>query len=105
MQSAGHVFGEQCLYDPETGQLLSGSFVDYIMPRADLVQDFRVLDHSVPSPNNVLGAKGAGEAGTTGALPACMSAVLDALRPAGVRHFDLPATPARVWEALRNARG
>jgi carbon-monoxide dehydrogenase large subunit len=103
MQSAGHVFGEQCLYDPESGQLLTGSFMDYIMPRADLVQDFRLLDHSAPSPNNILGAKGAGEAGTTGALPACMSAVLDALRPAGVKHFDLPATPGRVWEALQQA--
>lgn len=101
MQSAGHVFGEQCIYDPETGQMLSGSFMDYIMPRADLIQDFRVLDHSVPSPNNVLGAKGAGEAGTTGGLPACVSALLDALRPAGVKHFDLPATPLRIWEALR----
>ena len=104
MQGAGHVFGEQCVYDEDTGQMLSGSFSDYIMPRADLVQDFRVHDHSVPSPNNVLGAKGAGEAGTTGALPACLSAVLDALRPAGVKHFDLPATPLRVWEALRQAR-
>ena len=104
MQSAGHVFGEQCVYDPETGQLLTGSFMDYSMPRADLVQDFRILDHSVPTPNNILGAKGAGEAGTTGGLPACMSAVLDALRPAGVKHFDMPATPGRVWAALRQAR-
>jgi len=104
MQSAGHVFGEQCIYDSETGQLVTGSFMDYTMPRADLVQEFRVVDHSVPTPNNILGAKGAGEAGTTGALPACVSAVLDALRPAGVRHFDLPASPARVWEVLRQAR-
>ncbi len=104
MQSAGHVFGEQCVYDPETGQMLSGSFMDYIMPRAELVQDFRVRDHCVPSPNNILGAKGAGEAGTTGGLPACVSAVLDALRPAGVKHFDLPATPGRIWEALRQAK-
>ena len=105
MQSAGHVFGEQCLYDQDTGQLLTGSFMDYIMPRADLVKTFRVYDHSVPSGNNILGAKGAGEAGTTGGLPACISAVLDALRPAGVKHFDLPATPGRLWEALRQARG
>ena len=104
MQSAGHVFGEQCIYDPESGQMLTGSFMDYTMPRADLVQEFRVVDHSVPSPNNILGAKGAGEAGTTGGLPACVSAVLDALRPAGVTHFDLPASPARVWEALQRAK-
>ncbi|OGA02084.1 MAG: hypothetical protein A3H35_06210 [Betaproteobacteria bacterium RIFCSPLOWO2_02_FULL_62_17] len=103
MQSAGHVFGEQCVYDADTGQMLSGSFMDYVLPRADLMQAFRVLDHSVPSPNNVLGAKGAGEVGTTGGLPACMNAVLDALRPAGVAHFDLPATPSRIWEALRGS--
>ena len=104
MQSAGQVFGEHCVYDADTGQMLTGSFMDYVMPRADLVQDFRVLDHSVPSPNNVLGAKGAGEAGTTGGLPACMNAVLEALRPAGVTHFDLPATPSRLWDALRQVR-
>jgi carbon-monoxide dehydrogenase large subunit len=104
VQAAGQVFGEQCVYEAETGQLLSGSFMDYPMPRADLVRGFRVEDQSVPSPNNALGAKGAGEAGTTGGMAACMSAVLDALRPAGVRHFDMPATPGRVWEALRSAR-
>jgi aerobic carbon-monoxide dehydrogenase large subunit len=103
VQAAGHVFGEQCVYDMETGQMLSGSFMDYPMPRADLVRGFRVEDHSMPSPNNALGAKGAGEAGTTGGMAACMSAVLDALRPAGVKHFDMPATPGRVWEALRRA--
>jgi aerobic carbon-monoxide dehydrogenase large subunit len=104
MQSAGHVFGEQVVYDPASGQMLTGSFMDYTMPRADLVREFRVHDHSVPTPNNVLGAKGAGEAGTTGGLPACFSAVMDALRSAGVKHFDLPATPARVWAALRDAK-
>lgn len=100
VQAAGQVFGEQCLYDEQSGQMLSGSFMDYSLPRANMVHEFRVYDHSLPSPNNVLGAKGAGEAGTTGGMAACMSAVLDALRPAGVGHFDMPATPARVWEAL-----
>ncbi len=104
MQSAGHVFGEDCRYDPETGQLLAGSFMDYVMPRADLVREFRLADHSVPTPSNALGAKGAGEAGTTGALPTCMNAVMDALRSAGVTSFDMPATPGRLWEALRRAR-
>jgi aerobic carbon-monoxide dehydrogenase large subunit len=99
-QSAGQVFGEDCRYDAESGQLLTGSFMDYVMPRADLVQDFRTIDHSVPSPNNLLGAKGAGEAGTTGALPTCTNAVLDALRAAGAAPLDLPATPARLWAAL-----
>ena len=103
MQSAGHVFGENCHYDPETGQLLAGSFMDYVMPRADLVLDFRTSDHSDPTPSNLLGAKGAGEAGTTGALPTCMNAVVNALRAAGVEHFDMPATPARLWAAM-NAR-
>ncbi len=101
VQSAGHVFGERCLYDEVSGQMLSGSFMDYPMPRADLVREFRMRDCSIPSPNNALGAKGAGEAGTTGGLPACMSAVMDALRSAGVTEFDLPATPDRLWRALK----
>ncbi|OFZ99224.1 MAG: hypothetical protein A3H35_19405 [Betaproteobacteria bacterium RIFCSPLOWO2_02_FULL_62_17] len=101
VQSAGHVFGERCLYDADTGQLLTGSFMDYPMPRADLVREFRLIDLSIPSPNNALGAKGAGEVGTTGGLAACMSAVMDALRSAGVSAFDLPATPERLWRALQ----
>lgn len=104
VQSVGHVFGEQVVYEEETGQMLSGSFMDYTMPRAGCIGEFRLADHSVPSPNNALGAKGAGEAGTTGGLPTCMSAVLDALRSAGVKQFDMPATPGRVWAALQTAR-
>jgi carbon-monoxide dehydrogenase large subunit len=100
MQSAGHVFGEHCHYDVETGQLLAGSFMDYVMPRADLVREFRTADRSTPTPSNGLGAKGAGEAGTTGALPTCMNAVVDALRSTGVTSFDMPATPGRLWTAL-----
>jgi carbon-monoxide dehydrogenase large subunit len=104
MQSVGHVFGEDCRYDNDNGQLLAGSFMDYVMPRADAVRDFRTAEHVVPSPNNLLGAKGAGEAGTTGALPTCVNAVVDALRAAGVPAPDLPATPARVWDAIHRAR-
>ena len=100
LQGAGQVFGENCLYDTGNGQLLAGSFMDYPMPRADLVRNIRTLDHPIPSPGNMLGAKGAGEAGTTGAGAACMNAVLNALRSAGVAHFDMPATPARIWWAL-----
>jgi len=100
-QGAGQVFGENCLYDSQSGQLLSGSFMDYIMPRADLVPASRTLDHAVPSPMNGLGAKGAGEAGTTGAGAACLNAVVNALRSAGVEHFEMPATPARIWTALQ----
>jgi len=103
IQGMGQVMGEHCIYDA-TGQLLTGSFMDYIMPRAGMAPDIRLYDHSVPSPNNPLGVKGAGEAGTTGALPALALAVLDALNPLGVEHLDLPYTPARVWNAIRSAR-
>ena len=103
IQGMGQVTGEHCIYDA-TGQLLTGSFMDYTMPRAGIAPDIRLHDHSVPSPNNPLGVKGAGEAGTTGALPALALAVLDALHPLGVRHLDLPYTPARIWHAIRSAR-
>jgi carbon-monoxide dehydrogenase large subunit len=103
IQGMGQVMGEHCIYDA-AGQLLTGSFLDYTMPRAGIAPDIRLYDHSVPSPNNPLGVKGAGEAGTTGALPALALAVLDALRPLGVDHLDLPYTPARVWNAIRSAR-
>jgi carbon-monoxide dehydrogenase large subunit len=103
MQGAGQVFGENCLYDEGNGQLLAGSFMDYAMPRADLFLGIRTVDHVVPSPGNRLGAKGAGEAGTTGAGAACLNAVLNALRSAGVAHFDMPATPARLWLAMQQA--
>lgn len=102
MQGLGQVFGELCLYDAD-GQLLTGSFMDYALPRADLLQQFSIGDSCVPSPNNPLGVKGAGEAGTTGALPAAMNAVLDALRSAGATHLDMPASAARVWQALHEA--
>jgi carbon-monoxide dehydrogenase large subunit len=103
MQGAGQVFGENCLYDEENGQLVAGSFMDYVMPRADLFLGIHTVDHAVPSPGNMLGAKGAGEAGTTGAGAACMNAVVNALRSVGVAHFDMPATPARIWSAVRQA--
>jgi aerobic carbon-monoxide dehydrogenase large subunit len=98
-QGLGQVFGELCVYDAG-GQLLTGSFMDYAMPRADLLPRCSIGDCCVPSPNNPLGVKGAGEAGTTGALPAAMNAVLDALSPAGVTHLDMPASAQRVWRAL-----
>ena len=91
------------VYD-ESGQLLTGSFMDYAMPRAVLVNNLRVIEHPVPTQSNPLGAKGVGEAGVTGSLPALMNAVLDALRQAGVEEFDMPASPHRVWKALHAAR-
>ena len=102
-QGAGHIFLEQGVYDA-SGQLLTGSFMDYAMPRAGLVGGLTVTDHAVPTSTNPLGAKGVGEGGVTGSMPALMNAVVDALRAAGVRHFDMPATPKRVWEALQMAR-
>ena len=105
MQGAGHVFGEDCRYDPADGQLVTGSFMDYCMPRADLIPHIEMANRSVPTPTNPLGAKGVGEAGSTGAMVACFNAVMHALRSAGVSAFDIPATPARVWAALAAAKG
>jgi carbon-monoxide dehydrogenase large subunit len=99
LQGLGQVFGENCVYDAD-GQLISGSFMDYFMPRADLVPNATVLSVPIPSPTNQLGAKGVGEAGTVGALATAMNAVLDALRPAGVTHLEMPVSAHRVWSAL-----
>jgi carbon-monoxide dehydrogenase large subunit len=97
--SLGQVLFEQTVYD-ENGQLLTGEFMDYAMPRAADVPEY-ILGHTVtPSPTNVLGVKGVGEAGTIGATPAIANAVMDALAPFGVRHLDLPLTPERVWRAI-----
>jgi carbon-monoxide dehydrogenase large subunit len=102
-QGAGHILGEQAVFDA-SGQLLTGSFMDYPMPRAVLVNNLSVMDHPVPTQTNPLGAKGVGEAGVTGSMPCIMNAVLDALRQAGVTHFDMPASPQRVWRALQAAK-
>jgi aerobic carbon-monoxide dehydrogenase large subunit len=103
-QGVGQALMEQIVYDAESGQLLTGSFMDYAIPRADTLPDIAVESHPVPTKLNPLGAKGAGEAGTVGALPVVMNAVLDALAPLGVRDLDMPATPERVWRAIRDAR-
>jgi carbon-monoxide dehydrogenase large subunit len=104
VQGIGQALAEHCVYDHATGQLLTGSFMDYAMPRTDIVPSFELYDHSVPSPSNPLGVKGAGEAGTTGALPAVANAVIDALRPLGIHQLDFPFSPARVWAALQQAK-
>ncbi len=101
-QGAGHIFLEQGVYD-SAGQLLTGSFMDYAMPRAGLVGGLTVTDHAVPTATNPLGAKGVGEGGVTGSMPALMNAVMDALRSVGINQFDMPATPARLWQALQAA--
>jgi carbon-monoxide dehydrogenase large subunit len=102
-QGAGQALTELAVYDADSGQLLTGSFMDYAMPRPGDVQGLKLLEHPVPTTLNPLGAKGVGEAGVTGSLPALMNAVLDALRTAGVTRFEMPASPHRVWQALRRA--
>ena len=103
VQGVGQALLEETVYDNNLGQLLSGTFMDYAMPRADSVPSFSFTTHNVRCKANPLGIKGAGEAGAVGAPPAVINAVIDALyRKAGVRHIDMPATPRRVWEALRS---
>ena len=103
-QGLGQALMEQVVYDPDSGQLLSGSFMDYTMPRADTTCSIQVESNPVPTAQNPLGAKGAGEAGTVGALPAVMNAVLHALAPLDVRELDMPATSERIWQAMQRAR-
>jgi len=104
VQGVGQILMEQIAYDPESGQLLTASFMDYAMPRADDLCNISVGSHPVPTKLNPLGVKGAGEAGTVGAMPVVMNAIVDALAPLGVRSLDMPATPERVWRAIREAR-
>ncbi|MFN3891012.1 MAG: xanthine dehydrogenase family protein molybdopterin-binding subunit [Beijerinckiaceae bacterium] len=103
MQGLGQVMGEICVYDDTSGQMITGSFMDYFMPRADLLPPLAIFDRPIPSPNNPLGVKGVGEAGTTGAVPTVTNAIIDALRPLGVNDIALPATPANVWGMIKAA--
>ncbi|HVB34747.1 MAG TPA: xanthine dehydrogenase family protein molybdopterin-binding subunit [Patescibacteria group bacterium] len=103
-QGIGQALKEQIVYDPESGQLLSGSFMDYALPRAEDMPAFRLKLMEIPCKTNPLGVKGVAESGTIASTAAVMNAVLDALRPLGVKHLDMPATPARVWAALQAAR-
>lgn len=102
-QGLGQALGERILFEEGTGQLLSGSFTDYAMPHADELPMIEVQSNPVPAKTNALGIKGAGEAGTVGALPAVMSAVVDALSEYGIRHLDMPASPERVWRAIQDS--
>jgi carbon-monoxide dehydrogenase large subunit len=101
---AGQVFGEHVVYDRASGQLLSGSFSDYAMPRAGWVREISMSEHPVISKVNVLGAKGVGEAGCTASLSSLMTAALDAVRPLGIHHLDMPLTPGRMWQILNQAQ-
>jgi carbon-monoxide dehydrogenase large subunit len=103
MQGLGQVMGEICIYDETSGQMITGSFMDYFMPRADLLPPLAIFDRPIPSPNNPLGVKGVGEAGTTGAVPTVTNAIIDALRPLGINDIVLPATPHKVWGMINGA--
>ncbi|HEX9836040.1 MAG TPA: molybdopterin cofactor-binding domain-containing protein, partial [Alphaproteobacteria bacterium] len=103
-QGVGQALMEHVVYGADDGQVLAGSFMDYTMPRADTLPSFKVETNEVITKGNPLGVKGAGEAGTTGALAAVMNAVHDALKQAGVARLDMPATPHRIWQAIREAK-
>jgi len=103
-QGVGQALIEDTAYD-ESGQLITGSFMDYAMPRADTMSFMEIQSNPVPTATNPLGVKGAGEAGNVGGLPAVMNAVIDALSPLGIRHLDMPCTPEKIWRAIRNSDG
>ena len=103
VQGIGQALLEETVYDEDSGQLLTGTFMDYAMPRADNLPNFSFTTRNVPCKANPLGIKGAGEAGAIGAPPALINAIVDALHHKGVRHIDMPATPSRVWSALHSA--
>jgi carbon-monoxide dehydrogenase large subunit len=103
-QGIGQALLEHAVYDPDSGQLLSGSFMDYAMPRASSTPSYAFSTYNVPTKANPLGIKGAGEAGAVGAPPAIINAIVDALHHhSGLRHIDMPATPSRVWAALNRS--
>ena len=104
VQGIGQALMEHCVYDRETGQLVTGSFMDYAMPRADDFPAFTIGHVCTPCTTNPLGTKGCGEAGAIGSPPAVMNAVLDALAPLGVKDLDMPASPNRVWNAIQQAK-
>jgi carbon-monoxide dehydrogenase large subunit len=102
-QGVGQILMEQVVYEPGSGQLLTASFMDYCMPRADDMCGIRIVSNPVPTAGNPLGAKGAGEAGTVGAMPSVMLAIMNALEPLGVHELDMPATSDRIWRAIQAA--
>jgi len=103
VQAIGQVLMEHVVYDSD-GQLLTGSYMDYGLPRAGDVPSIAAVSHPVPAKTNPLGVKGCGEAGCAGALTSVMNAIADALSEYGIRYFDMPATPEKVWQAIRKAQ-
>jgi carbon-monoxide dehydrogenase large subunit len=103
VQGIGQALMEHTVYDND-GQLLTGSFMDYAMPRAADVPSFELADHPAPATTNPLGVKGCGEAGCAGALTSVVNSVIDALSDHGIRHVDMPLTPSQIWRALQDAK-
>lgn len=104
VQGVGQVFGEHIVYDRESGQPLAASFMDYCMPRAGKLRELKGEEHPTPSKVSPLGVKGVGESGCTASLPVLVGAVIDALRPLGIEHLDMPMTPSKLWHAMQGAR-
>ena len=103
-QGVGQMLMEEIRFDPDSGQILTGSFMDYPIPRAELFPHVDIKSCPVPTTTNLLGTKGAGEAGCVGALPAMANALVDAVAHLGVRHIDMPATPERIWRVIDEAK-
>jgi carbon-monoxide dehydrogenase large subunit len=104
-QGIGQALYEHAVYDAGSAQLVTGSFMDYVMPRADMLPNFEIALEEVPCKTNPIGVKGIGESGTIGAPPVVINALIDALSPLGIDRIDMPATPGRVWQAIRKANG
>ena len=103
-QGVGQSLMEDMVFDPETGQVLTASFMDYAMPRADMLPDLNFTIREVPTQVNPVGAKGVGEAGSVGSMVAAINAVCNALAPLGVKHIEMPATPHRIWQTIQEAK-
>ena len=103
-QGVGQALTEDVIFDAESGQLMTGSLMDYAMPFAETLPSFDMEFHEVPCKTNPIGVKGAGEGGTTGAPAAVINAIIDALAPIGVQHIDMPATPLRLWQAIQRGK-
>jgi carbon-monoxide dehydrogenase large subunit len=103
-QGIGQALYEHAIYDRDSAQLVTGSFMDYAMPRADMLPHFEIALEEVPCLTNPIGVKGIGESGTIGAPPVVINAVIDALSPLGIDRIDMPATPSKVWHAIHKAR-
>jgi len=103
LQGVGQALVEDIVYDAD-GQLISGSLMDYCLPRADDICNMDIISAPTITESNLIGAKGGGESGPTGALPATINAVVDALKPLGIAHIDMPATPQRIWQTIQAAK-